>query len=425
MQKRESVSEIEREFAKKCLIDFIGTAFSGEKSNASTFSRIKSLLPNGLIPIYGSSVKTDGLYACIFNSFNSHSTELDDGNRFSMMHLGSSIISSLISLLDRFEIKTDDFLDGIVVGYEAACRLSKAIQPSHKTKGFHTSGTCGTVGSAIACSIALNYNKEQLISVLSCATTSASGLLEIQENSSTLKPYNISNASINGLIASMFGQTNLSGPEDILNGERGFLKLFSDKADEAELLKEDPCFEITRTYFKVYSSCRHCHSPVEAALNLRNLIDINTISRINIYIYKNAIKGHDHKIIKGIQSAKLSIPYCVAAALYAGVADLRAFDIDLLENDRIKYLINCCYIYEKKEFTNDLVNSRQTIVEIEDANGTHKKHILIAKGEPENPLSIDDLINKYRNLTNNNPTYINLLDKINNENFDIKSLMEV
>ena len=77
-----------------------------------------------------------------------------------MMHLGSSIISSLISLLDRFEIKTDDFLDGIVVGYEAACRLSKAIQPSHKAKGFHTSGTCGTVGSAIACSIALNYNKE-------------------------------------------------------------------------------------------------------------------------------------------------------------------------------------------------------------------------------------------------------------------------
>ncbi len=425
IEKRAHISERTYVLAKKCLIDFVCTAYAGYQLNIKHFMPLMNALPAGVIPLFGSDKKMEGIYACMFNAFDAHSTELDDGNRFAMIHLGSNIIASLISLLDKSDINAKDFLDGIIIGYEAACRIAKCMQPSHKNKGFHTSGTCGTIGSAMACAIALNYEKNQMKSVLSCAASSAAGILEIQEDASSLKPFNISNASVNGYKAALFGATGLCGPKDILGGNRGFLRLFADDFDSDVLLKEEPSFEIERTYFKIHASCRHCHSPVEATLKLRHLIDLPTVSEINIYIYKNAIKGHDHKDIYGIQSAKLSISYCVTAALLFGKSDLSIFTEDCISDNRIKNLIDCCMIYENPDFSNDLINTRQAIVEIRDKNGFHKEHIVVARGEPENPLSMNDILKKYKALTNNDVRYEKLIDEILSADFDLKSLLEV
>ena len=427
IDKRSRISDIQYDYAKKCLIDFICNSFAGYRLNKNSFARLLDFLPKGKIPIFGSNIKTNGIFACCINSFNAHSTELDDGNRFAMIHLGSEIISALVSLLEQFDIKTTDFYDGLIIGYEAACLIAKSIQPSHKLKGYHASGTCGTIGAAIACGIALNYNFKKLKTVLSCATTSASGLLEIQSGPSLLKPYNVLCASMCGFMSSVFGLTGLSGPIDVINGERGFLKLFSDRNNLDDVIKSSNHFEIEDTYFKVYSACRHCHPSIEASLVLRKKItDLNNIKSINVFTYKNAIKGHDHKTIEGIASAKLSIPYCTAVALYTGKCDLSVFTKDLIDNRDVLHLISLTNVFEEPAFTKDNVFTRQSKVVIVFKNEeTISQHIISAKGEPENPVSLDEIIEKFKHLTNNNCKYLKLLGKTKSSEFCVKSLLEV
>ena len=82
-------------------------------------------------------------------------------------------------------------------------------------------------------------------------------------------------------------------------------------------------------------------------------------------------------------------------------------------------------IYENPDSSNDLINTRQAIVEIRDKNGFHKEHIVVARGEPENPLSMNDILKKYKALTNNDVRYEKLIDEILSADFDLKSLLEV
>ena len=145
-----------------------------------------------------------------------------------MIHIGASVITAVLTVAEKEKIPSENVLRGIVMGYEAAVRCARAIQPGHKMRGYHVSGTCGTIGSAMGVAFACGYDKEQLKSTLACAVSSAAGVLEIQEDASELKPYNIGRAAMDGLFAAQMGGLALPGPDDILGGKRGFLTALTD-----------------------------------------------------------------------------------------------------------------------------------------------------------------------------------------------------
>jgi len=42
------------------------------------------------------------------------------------------------------------FLEAFLAGFEVECKIAEAIHPNHYKKGFHSSGTIGTFGAAVA-----------------------------------------------------------------------------------------------------------------------------------------------------------------------------------------------------------------------------------------------------------------------------------
>lgn len=61
-----------------------------------------------------------------------HVLELDDGHRRGMIHLGASIVSTVLEVAKNDNLKSGAVLRGIVMGYEVAVRCARAIQPGHK-----------------------------------------------------------------------------------------------------------------------------------------------------------------------------------------------------------------------------------------------------------------------------------------------------
>ena len=146
--------------SKYCLIDYLGVTYAGAKENIDTIEKVcgQKRAP-GDINICGTDVSADMLRAAFFNGYNAHTMELDDGSRFGMIHLGAAVISPLVAMVQKESIDYKNFLKAIIMGYEMAVRCSVAMQPEHKKRGFHTSGTCGTLGAAVAVAVARGYNR--------------------------------------------------------------------------------------------------------------------------------------------------------------------------------------------------------------------------------------------------------------------------
>lgn len=393
--------EAVRERAEQVLLDYLGVTYAGASLAGNSLGvYIQSSQGNcGLLGYEGES--TNAVIAAFINGFNAHRMELDDGHRFGMLHLGAVIIPAVLAIAEEEAIIFQKILRGIVAGYEAAVRVALAIQPDHKKRGYHTTGTCGTIGAAIGCAVALGMDKIQMKAVLSAAATSASGLLEIQENTSQIKAYNAAHAAMAGVTASLIGKSGMCGPDDILGGDRGFLAIHSTTVNTEKLFQSRDYYEIERIYVKPYAACRHCHSAMEAAMNLREKfqIDEENIEEICIDTYQLAIRGHDHKEINGVASAKLSMPYCVSAAYVLNSGGEDSFSEYNLRNMEILRLANRVVLQEKSEFTELSSTKRIAEVSIHTKQGeSYSSRVDYAKGDPENPMTKDEIEAKFIEL---------------------------
>ena len=399
-----SVSDLRAEAleqARLCLLDYKGVTAAGAKilkKQGDTFLD-RVLKQGGNVSVFGFQKKTTLHNAAFLNAMSAHMAELDDGHRAGQIHLGASIISALLPVVEVENLTEDATLRGIIVGYEAAIKLAMAVNPAHKLRGFHTSGTCGTIGVAVAIAAALKFTREQMKVAVSAATASASGLLEMQEDESELKPYNLANAAVGGITAAYCALAGFKGPDDAIGGKRGFLSVLTENPRIQYLTEfKENYLQIETVYRKMYAACRHAHSAIEAAISLRNGygIDPSSISGILIETYGMAIKGHDQKEIKGIQSAKMSIPFSVALALKTGGAGLGDYNERNLADEEILRLMGVVHIVEDPEISSWLPGKRAARVTIVTADNTFTSCVEYPKGEPENPISLLEIIEKSR-----------------------------
>lgn len=392
--------------ANQALLDYIGVTYGGAYADGNSLDVYLTAL-NGCCSVLGSGgIKVDAARAAFINGFHAHSLEMDDGHRFGMLHPGATVISAVLAISEQEKLSFDQMQKGIVLGYEAAVKLAICLQPGHKMLGYHTTGTCGTVGAAIGCAVAMEMNREQLKAVLSAAATCASGVLKIQEDASQLKAYNVAHASMEGVMAAMIGRTGLRGSDDILGGDRGFLQIHSTTVDFEKLILEESYYEIQRIYVKPYAACRHCHSALEAVMKVKHLFktsgyipEADNIEEIRIDTYLLAICGHDHTKIRGIQSAKMSMPYSVAAAYFLDGCGVDAFSIKRITDNDILELVKKVVIFENPEFTALSPEKRIAEVIIRTKQGERKSYrVDYAKGEPENPMTNEEIQTKFVGL---------------------------
>lgn len=401
---KRSFSEEVKHHAQKCYLDYLGCVLGGRKQNEEKLSQLLTtgLLEKGDCTVLGSDIKLSFRDAGFVNGFHAHAMEMDDGHRYAMLHVEAPIFSAMTALYEKEHLTSDAFYKGVIVGYEATVRMSRALQPWHKVRGFHSTGTCATIGVAMAAAMALNYDFYQTKAVLSAAASSAAGLLELLHDDSEIKPYNVGRAVLDGLTAAYFGKVGYIPPVDVLGGKRGFLNIMSDTQHPEFLTvfaeNDKPC--ILGNFFKPYPACRHCHSTIEAALQIarENSIAVSDIEKIKIGVYKLALTGHDHTNVLTTKSAMMSIPYGAVVALAKKDAGLAQYKEEVVLSDEIQQLLTKVVICEDEELTSLLPDIRGSKVEVQAAGKTYRSRVDYSLGEPENPMSDEDIIEKFKGL---------------------------
>lgn len=385
--------------ARKCLLDYLAATIAGSKE----YRKIESAFLNSPIAtgsvssIIGYNKKSSSVIAALINGISAHAVELDDGQRFGNIHPGAPVISSLLAVGEAYDSSLESIINGILVGYEVTIRLACSIQPGHKLMGFHATGPCGTIGAALGIATMLGFSREQMKSTLSAACTSASGILEMIEGDTQMMPYNAGKAASNAVVSAMTGFSGFKSPEDPLGGKRGFLKCFADNVNLDILTNFSDGYYCLSNYFKPYAACGHCHASIEASLRLRekHLFRIDEIERIEVQTYKLALRGHDHTVIDGVNSARMSIPYAVATAITRGTAGIDDFGIEAINDSSLLELAGKVSVSENEELTRQAPSKRMAIVTVITKGLSYREVVTFPKGQPENPMSLDEIVQKF------------------------------
>ncbi|MBO5840049.1 MAG: MmgE/PrpD family protein [Methanobrevibacter sp.] len=420
--KYEDIPEEAIEKAKLCFIDYLAVYLRGLESENAKIA-IKTIYE-----LY--NVDFNSLNKGFINGIASHSLDLDDGHRLAQLHPGSVVFSTILAMISDknldLDISGEEFFEAVVSGYEIAIVLGMMLNPNHRNQGFHSSGTIGSIAAGAVASKLLNLDLEKTEHCLGLATTQSSGLLEADHAGTMGKSLHIGNAVYNGIISAFLAKNGFTGGESLIDGKEGFIKAmasrsYDDYADEngnidyeriGEFLDNNlNKFHINEVYLKKYPFCRHIHSAIDSALALKsdlNGSDLESISSIDIETYRIASE-HDNFNPKNIQELKQSLPYAVAISLACDEVSLDSID-ELIDKGlfseevseeeilKIKNIVNKINVYENEELNQLTPEKRPSKVIIKYNDKIQENTTYYPLGEVENPLLMEDILEKFRLL---------------------------
>ena len=397
--------------AKKVFVDFLAVSiagfYKGPLANVM-FNKYSEMPGSSESTIIGSSFKTCAMNAALINGISGHSLDLDDGHREAKGHPGVAVIPAILALAEKKGANGKDFILSLVVGYEVFVRLGKIANPWLFDKGFHTTGVCGTLAAAAGTGKLLSLDSKGIESSIGIAGTQCSGLLAVTHTGQMIKPLNAGKAAQSGLLASLLAAKGVKGPENIIECEDGFLQAFSKKTDLVEKLVENwgKEFSIEQCYIKLYPSCRHTHAAIDAALNLNkrysNQFDIQNIDSIEITTYPAALKLTKKENMPSDEAeTRFNIGFAVCLALIEGKAGINEFTFKNIKNKKISELFKKVRVFEDSSFESKDCNIRgaKVRIKLKDSSLEYEEIVQLPKGEPESPVSMDDIKDKFYSCT--------------------------
>ncbi len=402
-----NINKNELKYARMLLADYYASASAGYKVNLEYNNAIQSIIlemgDKKQSSVLFSNKKRSVIDSAYLNATYAHGADMDDGHKRAMGHIGAPVISAVLALGEYKKCTEQEILVAIIAGYEVFIRIASAVQPGLVKRGFHSTGTAGTVACAAACAKILKLNEKGIYNAMAIAVTQASGLLIVAESGQAIKPINPANASRAGIISAMLAEKGVKGAINPLESEKGWFHAMSSEINEQAFLnKFNERNEISQCYFKPYSSCRHTHCGIEAGIKIRNRNGEKPIEKVCVYIYENAIKIAG-KIVLPLtnEDTKFSIHYTLACALVNGKFGLEDLNINNC-SEQVKNIIYNIDLIVDSKMENALKGIRGAKIVVTYVDGSvDEETVLVPKGDPENKFTKQDMLLKLKDCCKN------------------------
>jgi 2-methylcitrate dehydratase PrpD len=212
-----------------------------------------------------------------------------------------------------------------------------------------------------------------------------------------------------GVRAALFAAAGITGPHSILEGEKGFCKVFAVDYDLKRLTDGlGTHYHLLDNAIKPYSCCHLIHAAFDALDQLRDreTFSPEDIDRILVYTNSEQILSHIGSIIEpqDILGAQFSLPFSLAMRLHHGGRGVNGGNgfwdypkVDVKDPTLVNTARKVkCQVADKSEWS---AVDKGAGIEVILKNGRHLTEIVpYSKGLPENPLSKSELEEKFHSL---------------------------
>jgi 2-methylcitrate dehydratase PrpD len=390
--------------AKRAILDTLGVTVAGsvEKGSRILLDSLPATSGAGAATVFGTGLRTTPPEAALANGALGHALDFDDVSGDMRGHPSIPVLPAVLALAEVSEKGGDDALLAFVVGFEAECRLGRALGSSSYARGWHATSVLGVVGAAAACAKLLHLDVAQTRHAFGIATSIASGT---RQNFGTMtKPLHAGLAARGGLEAARLAWLGFTGATDIFEAPMGFGPLFSPDGDWQPEGVGDPGepWEIVTPGITVkkYPCCYMTHQALDATLAAteRRARDREEVDSIEVRVATGSIPALlHHRPTTGLEG-KFSMEYCVAAAVLDGSIGLQSFDDEWLRRPAAQDLLRRVEVVETPAGEVWSPASTQVTVRMRDGCSLTAE-VTRERGDPRDPLSWDELVAKYRECT--------------------------
>jgi aconitate decarboxylase len=323
----ESIPPEVRERLKLVMLDAIGCALYGAELEWCRILRSTLLAvdESRSSAIWGTSVRLSAPHAALVNGTQVQSFELDDVHRAGVLHVGAVVLPALIAIAEQREMSGREFLTAAAAGYEIGPRVGLCMGPEHIGQGWHSGATVGVFSAAAAASRALQLTPEQTVHALGIAGTQSAGLMAAQYGA-MVKRMHAGRSAQSGLYGALLAQQGFTGIENVFEAEYGgFCTTFSRSRDRFKL--EELTAGLGSTWqtmgvaLKFYACVGSNHTTLDAlnALRAEHRFDVEDVERVVVHGSQVTAEHVGWKYEpKGMTSAQLNLPFCVATLLLEG-----------------------------------------------------------------------------------------------------------
>lgn len=394
--------------AKELMIDTIGVALAG--SQQTTVHKIIAGLnqltyTKGDCSIWGHLHTFTPDYAAMINGISSHILDFDDTHTAAILH-GSSILTPLCLTYGFSQCNEGKkIIKAFIAGWEIAARVGSCSKGTFHKRGFHSTAIAGIFGAVSSMSVILNLNRQQIINALGLAGSFASGVNEFLANGSNSKVMHVANVIKNSILISHLAKSGVTGPDKIFEGRDNIFKCFG-LEDEINInyLDKDlgKSWEILKISLKPYPCCHFAHGLIDCIASLRkDGLKAENINHITCFVDNVPINFICSPIEKKRNptteyEAKFAMPFLLALMFHDGDITLNSYKN--LQRPEIKAFANKISYQERTslEFPTYFPGHMEIML----TNGSIiKKDISINKGNSDNPLSKEELEQKFFNNT--------------------------
>jgi 2-methylcitrate dehydratase PrpD len=389
------------EAARRAILDCLGVMLAGSVEPAARLVTDVARAEGGspLATVVGTPLRTGAVWAALANGTAAHALDFDDTNFAMMGHPSAPVLAAALAAGELTLADGRALVHAFLLGFEVETTMAAVMNPPHYEKGFHATGTLGTMGAAAAAGRLLGLDPGQTRAALALAASQASGL---KENFGTMtKPFHAGHAARSGVLAALLAREGFTASEQAIEGPQGyFAVLGAGKREEQHLESLGAPWKILTSgvAVKPYPSCACTHSIIENALELQRThrITPEQIAEVTVGVHAAVPRILIHSRPRSGLEAKFSGEFSAAAALCEGRVGMATFRDDKTDDPAIAKLMRRVRLVVDPEIPGDMERHMWTRVTVRFQDG---REVSIAPrpvpGHPELPLSKDQLREKF------------------------------
>jgi 2-methylcitrate dehydratase PrpD len=389
--------------ARRSLLDLIGVAAAGSRTRVAAIGNAYAATQ-----LCGSDstarILFDGRRASIAGAAFAGATTIDaldghDGHALTKGHAGAALLPALLAVFDAqraderaAKLDGGEFLACLVLGYEIGTRAGIALHAT--VADYHCSGAWNALGCASITARLLALDETRTRHALGIAEYFAPrGQILRACDSPTMVKDGSGWGAHAGVTAALLAREGFTGAPALTVERDDAARFWSDLGAR---------WRIREQYFKPYPVCRWAQPAIEAALELQRAhrFAAEEVASIAIESFGEAVAlGSQCAMPRTTEEAQYSLAFSVAVALVFGRVGVDEVVGAGLRDSRVGRLVQLTRAVEDTEFSQRFPAQRWARVRITLTDGRPLvSNPEQARGNPEDPLSDDELRGKYRQL---------------------------
>ncbi len=398
------------DITKKCILDTFGCILAGSGLSPDSKNVIDLFIEAGgraEATVIGFNKKLPAWSAAFANGVLAHALDYDDIVDEAGVHPSLCTVPAALALAEKVGgVTGKEFITAIALGNDLICRLGTAIKRKQEglMLGFRPAPVLGIFGAAAAAGKVLNLTREQIVDALGIVFhQAAAGTFEVFLSPGDPKIRELYGGSIGmqAALAALMAQRGVTGIKTSFEGPAGLFNLYFQGKYDRDYLVGDlgTRYDGVNVGLKAWSANRIMHNHVQAALELTREHDINPSDIEQIILYVTEIQkryaGEDRKKPATSTEGRISLPFCVGAAIANKGLSIKSFTSDGLSDN---VALSLAQIIVSEDISYGEIKSffAPGKLSIKLKSGTvYTGQVDHPFGHPHNPMSLEDVVNKY------------------------------